>query len=58
MKLKLNGSKTYGIALALIAYIAIQYFTGQPVEQEIIYGAMAAMGITIRHGIAKGEPKG
>ncbi len=54
----LAGKKTYVIGWATLAYIVIQYFINkQPVDQEILLGALAAMGITLRSGVANGGTK-
>lgn len=53
VKLKLNGSKTYALGIGLIAYLAIQAITGQTVDDNIVTGILAGMGLTLRHGIAK-----
>lgn len=58
MKLKFNGSKTYAAGAALIAYVVTSALTGQPIEQEIVYGLLAAMGLALRHGVAKAEKAG
>ncbi len=47
----INGKKTYGVGIALLAYLAVQIVTKQEVDQNIVTGLLAAMGLTIRHGI-------
>ena len=50
----LSGKKTYGVGVALIAYVLIQHFTGQPIDEPIVAAMLAGMGLTIRHGIKTG----
>ena len=52
----LNGRKTYLIGWVTLGYIVIQYLVNkEPVDQEIILGALAAMGITMRSGVEKAK---
>jgi hypothetical protein len=52
----LQGKKTYAVGAALLAYLFIQSFiTRDAVDQNIVNAMLAAMGLTIRAGIRKGE---
>lgn len=55
MKLQFNGSKTYAAGLALLTYLVSSTLMGLPVEQEVVYGLLGAMGLALRHGVAKAE---
>ena len=51
----LPGGKTIGLGLFLVAYVVVQYLNKEPLEQEILYGVLGAMGITLRMGVARAE---
>lgn len=50
---KIDGNKTYIVGLAMIGYLLWQQASGGVIDQEIIYGGLAAMGLTLRHSISK-----
>lgn len=49
----LDGKKTYLLGAVLLMYVAVETFAGREPDQAVVYGLMAAMGITLRAGVKK-----
>ena len=51
-----SGRSTYALGFALLAYVIIMAIRKEPVCDEIVYGALAGMGITLRRGVSNISP--
>ena len=49
----ISGKKTYMIGISLIVYLIVQMINGEPPNQEVVFGLLAGMGMTIRAGVTK-----
>ncbi len=51
----MKGRKTYALGIGLIMYMIVWSVNGQEINQELVLGWLAMMGITVRAGVGSGK---
>lgn len=55
--MKVDGNKTYVMAGMLLVYVLTLRFLGHTPDPTIVTAFLAGMGLTLRHAMAKQEPR-